>query len=282
MDHRSTRAALVGPQWRAYAHRPQDELMTDLRAGSRMPTIWHITPETLDIALRYQRLLALIKDRYHPALRILELGSGSGGLTEFLDHRVTGVDTAFDRTAERFSDRLLPVEADATDVPLPDAEYDVVVSVDMFEHLAADARASALSEMLRLLAPGGRMAIGFPAGPVAAKLDRRLNDSFAHHHGRQHPWALEHIEHGLPDPDVVEVTLRELAPAGAIVRRYRHLWGPAWWTIGALYTIRLHETAARRLGLWSDRAARLLFELVKGLNHGGCYRTFFVVDKPSA
>jgi SAM-dependent methyltransferase len=255
--------------------------MTDVRPGSRIPAIWHVTPGTLDIALRYERCLALIKDRYQPDLRILELGSGSGGLAEFLDHRVTGVDTAFDRTADRFSDRLVPVEASATAVPLRDAEYDMVVSVDMFEHLAADARVPALSEMMRLLAPGGRLIIGFPAGPVAAKLDRRLNDSFAQHHGRPHPWALEHIEHGLPDPDEVEVRLRELAPAGATVRRYRHLWGPAWWTIGALYTIRLHESVTRRLGLWTDSAARILFTLIKGLNYGGCYRTFFVVDTPS-
>lgn len=263
----------------AHAHRPRDEPVTGVGAGNRIPTIWHITPETLDIALRYERSLALIKDRYHPEMRILELGSGSGGLAEFLDHQVMGVDTAFDRTADRLSDRLLPVEADATDVPLRDAEYDVVLSVDMFEHLAATARLSALSEMLRLLAPGGRMIIGFPGGPVAAKLDRRLNDSFAQHYGRPHPWALEHIEHGLPDPDEVEFRLRELAPAGATVRRYRHMWGPAWWAIGALYTIRLHEDTARRLGLWTDRAARLLFALAKGLNYGGCYRTFFVVDK---
>jgi SAM-dependent methyltransferase len=254
--------------------------MTAVSAGNRIPAIWHVTPATLDIALRYDRLLGLLEDRYRPELRILELGSGSGGLAEFLDHQVTGVDTAFDRTAERFSDRLLPVEASATDVPLPDGEFDVVASVDMFEHLAADARVSALSEMLRLLAPGGRMILGFPAGPVAAKLDRRLNDSFAEHYGQPHPWALEHIEHGLPDPDDVEVNLRGIAPAGATITRYRHLWGPAWWAIGALYTIRLHEAAARRLGLWTDGGARLLFTLVKRLNHGGCYRTFFVVDKP--
>lgn len=245
-----------------------------------IPTIRSIAAGTLDIALRYERVLGLIKDRYHPELRIVEVGSGSGGLAEYLNHRITGVDVAFDRTAERFSDRLLPVEADAAEIPLQTGQYDLVVSLDMFEHLPPGLRRPALSEMLRLLAPGGRLILGFPAGPVAAKLDRRLNDSFVRHHDMPHPWLVEHIEQGLPDPNEVESTLRELAPPpGTSVRRYRHMWGPAWYALHALYTIRLHEATARRLGLWSERTARMLFALLKGLNYGGCYRTVFVVDK---
>ncbi len=195
---------------------------------------------------------------------------------------MTGVDSAFERTAHRLSGRLVRVHGDATEIPLPSGRADVVLSLDMFEHLPADKRAAALSEMLRLLAPSGRMILGFPAGATAAALDRRLNTSFEAEHGRPHPWVSEHIENGLPDVVEVGAQLAALADPGATVRSFGHMWGPAWYAMHLLYTVRAREPLARRLGLWSPTGARPVFELLRWCNSGSCYRTIFVVDKPPA
>src|SRR4051794_26584449 len=87
-----------------------------------------------DMALRYDAVIRLFADRYRPDLDILEVGSGSGGVTQFLHHPVTGVDRAFERTAETTTEWLQPVHGSADDLPLADASFDVVLSLEMLEH----------------------------------------------------------------------------------------------------------------------------------------------------
>jgi SAM-dependent methyltransferase len=51
--------------------------------------------------------------------------------------------------------------ADATDLPFPDAAFDVVTFFDVLEHIADDARAAA--EALRVLRPGGFVLVTSPS-----------------------------------------------------------------------------------------------------------------------
>ncbi|WP_241005380.1 bifunctional 2-polyprenyl-6-hydroxyphenol methylase/3-demethylubiquinol 3-O-methyltransferase UbiG [Nocardioides sp. zg-1228] len=63
-----------------------------------------------------------------------------------------------------FPDGLRPGEGvvgSATELPFADATFDVVSAFDVVEHCADDARA--VAELLRVLAPGGRMLISVPA-----------------------------------------------------------------------------------------------------------------------
>jgi ubiquinone/menaquinone biosynthesis C-methylase UbiE len=93
-----------------------------------------------------------------PSVRVLEIGSGRGGMLHLLRSRgydVLGVDISAERIAEaqrRFQD--LPIEqTNGTVLPFPDASFDVVLSFDVFEHIAdTDAH---LEEVRRVLRPGG-------------------------------------------------------------------------------------------------------------------------------
>ena len=145
---------------------------------SAPPTRFRITESSLDPALRYDTVIGLLAERYRPDLKILEVGSGSAGITEFLAHRVTGVDPAFERTAERRSPLLDPVVAAADALPFPDAAFDVVLSLEMLEHVPSQMREPCLSEMFRVLRPGGRMVVTFPSDETAARLDAWLNEAF--------------------------------------------------------------------------------------------------------
>src|SRR4051812_36182075 len=95
------------------------------------PASYPVTESSLDTALRYETVIALLEPRWRPDLEILEVGSGSAGVTEFLRQRVTGVDTAFERTAERASPYLEQVVASADALPFADAHFDVVLSLEM-------------------------------------------------------------------------------------------------------------------------------------------------------
>jgi ubiquinone/menaquinone biosynthesis C-methylase UbiE len=246
----------------------------------KIPTTFDITPENLDTALRYERVISLFKDIYRPDLAILEIGSGSAGVTEFLHHKVTGVDAAFERTANRQSELLTRVQGSAMALPLPDASFDVVLSLEMLEHISADDRPRCLSEMFRVLRPGGRCIIAFPADQSGERLDLRLNEAFRDVYGFDHPWVIEHIECGLPRTREVVAQIREIANGSARVRVYKHMWGPAWWHgVHRNYTVEIDILRAENSPLLAPERARRLFRIIRHLNFSPAYRSIIVIDK---
>jgi SAM-dependent methyltransferase len=208
------------------------------------------------------------------------VGAGSAGITEFLRHRVTGVDTAFERTAERASAYLDRVEASADDLPFPDGRFDVVLSLEMLEHVPAERREASLSEMLRVLRPGGRLVVSFPADETAAELDTWLNTRFRRVTGEDHPWAIEHIRHGVPaTADVVRVVRRLLGPG--TVEVHRHMSALSFRLVHRLYTVRRLAPLTRLLGLHTPFAARVLFAVCRRVHREPAYRSIVVADKPA-
>jgi SAM-dependent methyltransferase len=245
------------------------------------PIRFEITALNLDSALRYQRVIDLFKDTYRPDLAVLEVGSGSAGITEFLRHPVTGVDAQFERTATRHSDLLAKVRAAATRLPFADASYDVVLSVDMLEHVPVEDRGACLAEMLRVLRPGGTSVLAFPADESGERLDRQLNDSYRRRHNRDHQWLVEHIEYGLPRTlDVVALARNIASDAAVTITVHKHLWTPLCFLMHRIYTVGLPEWP----GLWRlvRGGAPVLFRLARFFNFSPAYRTVLVFHKRTA
>jgi len=242
-----------------------------------VPERFDITPWNIDPALRYAMVIDQLRDVWRDDLRIAEIGSGAAGITEFLDHPVTGVDSAFERTGDKANPRLERVEGTATALPFPDASYDVVLSLEMMEHLPADVREPALREMLRVLRPGGRLVVTFPAGATAERLDAWLNAAYRRRHGRDHPWAVEHLENGLPEAEPIARQAASLGPRRVVVRR--HAWAPAWKLQQLLFSVEWGYPWTRAAGIHTTPTARLLFRALRHLNRGDCYRAVLIVDR---
>lgn len=106
-----------------------------------------------------------------PTDRVINLGFGDGpqALAYAGAFRtMTGVDVQAERLVR--ARRMLSllgvagvdlVEANVEAVPLPDASFDVALAIDIIEHVEHPDRF--LAETRRLLVPGGRMLITFPA-----------------------------------------------------------------------------------------------------------------------
>lgn len=102
-----------------------------------------------------------------PGRRVLNAGAGQGSFSALLEARgfdVTSVDTspqAVELLRRRVRGEVL--EADATALPFADASFDAVVLGEVLEHIRDDA--AALREVVRVLRPGGSVAISVPGNP---------------------------------------------------------------------------------------------------------------------
>lgn len=110
--------------------------------------------------------------------RVLELGAGTGRLTEAmvgLGHRVLPTDplpAMLRHLARRLPDTR-PVAAVAERIPLPARSVDVVVAAQSFHWFDLD---RALPEIARVLRPGGRLAVAWNLRDRRIPWVRRLDD----------------------------------------------------------------------------------------------------------
>ncbi len=125
----------------------------------------------------------------HVAGRVLEVGCGTGNITQFLAQsadEVVGIDPIarfIDRFRLRFTDSQSVTShrctlADLAPPTQDHACFDTAVSCNVFEHI--EDHVGALKQVATHLRPGGKAVIFVPAGPVAfGKLDIELG-----HHRR--------------------------------------------------------------------------------------------------
>ncbi len=119
----------------------------------------------------------------YPAARVLDIGCGTGFNMEQVRARygsqVVGLDLSTDALTFCRS-RNLPdlVDGDSTRSPFRSASFDVIMALDLIEHLDDDQ--AALREVARLLRPGGAVIIFTPAFNFLWG----LQDEVSHHRRR--------------------------------------------------------------------------------------------------
>jgi 2-polyprenyl-6-hydroxyphenyl methylase/3-demethylubiquinone-9 3-methyltransferase len=153
------------------------------------------------------RLQALIQTLSpEPGMLILDLGCGKGRFARELQRlgaRVVGVDLSLGMLKEARG--IERVRALAHRLPLAPGAFDAIIAVEVFEHLEPRAQPTVLSELRRILKPGGKLAI----------LDKNvacLND--------RRPWLP-----GVAVKWIDERRGRWMYPAGGPVRE-RWFWPP--------------------------------------------------------
>jgi SAM-dependent methyltransferase len=249
-------------------------------AAPGVPERYDVNPFNIDGALRYAAIIELLRGRFHPDMRILEVGSGAGGITEFLHFPVQGLDAAFDRTELNATPYLIRTAGRAQAMPFADGEFDVAIAAEVLEHIPAGDREAALSEMLRVLRPGGRLIVTFPADATARECDTRLNDAYRDRYGTDHPWVIEHLREGVPATDEMRALLQRLAGPGATVSVQRHMHRDAWLFQQLVYSARRWFAITLPLGLHSRLGTRVVFRILRGRNGEPAYRTILVADLP--
>ena len=233
---------------------------------------------------RLAPVLALIREA--GGRELLDAGSGSRGAAPWLPGwQVTALDTSFDDYGAASGPRrrmARPVIGDVRAIPFEDRAFDVVLALDVLEHLAPADRGRALGELARVA--GRRLIVACPAGEAALACDRRLAETLPRPPG----WLAEHIATGFPSE---EELLGLLAPYGeARLEPNEHVASherlvraelsplPA----AALRVVALVLSLGLRIGGPARGAAGALLRLLRGRDRAPAYRAVVVVDRPAA
>jgi ubiquinone/menaquinone biosynthesis C-methylase UbiE len=192
------------------------------------PAASHVRKESTLLTVDFQRFGVT------PGERVLDMGCGAGRHAFELYRRGAQV-VAFDLDAEELAGvekmfgamRLegeVPAEAsaetvqgDALALPFPDDHFDKIIASEVLEHIPDDMRA--MRELMRVLKPGGQLAVTVPAW-----LPERVC------------WALSEDYHTAPGGHIRIYTLAELQAKlksiGFRIDGHHHAHGlhaPYWW-----------------------------------------------------
>lgn len=150
-------------------------------------------------ALRYLPIVDDIKSSFKKGSKILDIGSGDYGINVYMGNGFNLVGTDIENGK---NEKFKVIKASVVDLPFENESFDVVVSVDMVEHLLPEDRKKAISEMIRVAKD--RAYITFPSGKDSEVVDRILYKYYKFTHKKELPFLNEHIEYGLPSPSEIE------------------------------------------------------------------------------
>jgi SAM-dependent methyltransferase len=148
--------------------------------------------------LRYGPVVAALPPGDDP---VCEIGSGHGGLAHWVSRPVIGIDPRAGDDGVPLPANLRELSPDGATIPLDDQSVAAAVAVDTFEHIPAAGRERAITEMKRVVRPGGRVIIIGPTGPDAARGDHRVLELHRRRAAGRGSirWLEEHERNGLPD-----------------------------------------------------------------------------------
>lgn len=149
--------------------------------------------------------------------KILEVGSGEfNHLEKFLpDDNITYLDIVLPEEKKNHPSYRL---GDASNLDFEDDAFDIIVALDVYEHVPRERRADFLSEIVRVSSRLFVIGAPFDTGEVK-ETERRVNRAYRAYSHRNHPWLIEHIENGLP---VLEETIEYLKQSEYEITAYSH------------------------------------------------------------
>lgn len=227
-----------------------------------------------DSTLRYKSVVDLIEKSKYSRRPILEVGSGGSGISDFFYGQVTGVDTDFSKTGTEKNPNIEHIKGDVLKLPVGDESFYSVVCLDMLEHINAQKRGKAISELVRVTKKEGIIYLGFPSGNKSVKFEERIHDLFFKKYKKKHLWLKEHKKNGLPEKDDILLKLKELGIKKTRIRILGNANLFAWFLIHWLFTIN-HEKLISKI---IKRLYRILFFLFT-LPLPPYYRVILVIKK---
>lgn len=180
---------------------------------SRNP-ILDATAHDFNQTLRFQYIAKSVKQltKAKPNAKVLDVGAGRGTLTHYLTAKRRCEAINLETNRQQKTEDL--IVADGTHLPFIDGAFDVIVSSDVLEHIAASDRVRFLGELLRCAESGvvltfSRIHARNPEGNAIRVFERFSRSVPA--------WYREHNSCDLVDPDEVVEELKRHKVSGVSV-----------------------------------------------------------------
>ncbi len=176
-------------------------IIDTMKIKNKILEILHNSPleVSINLKLRYEPIVAKLKElkKTHNKLKVLEVGSGSKGVTRFFKHHVTGIDVEFQKHKNKYlKEILIPPNKKYT---FKNNEFDVVVSVDTIEHIPRKYRKKTLKEMLRVSKRFIMLTCPFAITEWDLKILANWNKNTPTYKNTR-----EHVDCGIPHPNEIE------------------------------------------------------------------------------
>ena len=212
------------------------------------------------------------KNRGREVLNILDVGGGWRSIYpeiyKLVDKgfvNLTSVDVDFEDkkmfTKVNYT-KLMPGDK----LPFKDNSFDLVFSLDAFEHVFPKQRKSFMTELLRVCAKD--CILSFPTGKYSFALDKELYNFSKEYSKEVHRFFKEHLENGLPDITDYHIlfkkegfSLVEELPKHSLY--FRRIFMKLWIVKPLLYKI----------------FSPLILITYLFFNFGKCYRTYYFFKK---
>jgi hypothetical protein len=224
---------------------------------------------SMDMALRYRPIVRYLRKHFEAGALMIDVGSGSAGITPYLHRRVVGVDRNFDGPPSSW---LVKCVGDVLTLPFADRSVDVTLCVDTLEHIPPGERPAAIKELLRITR---RLAvIAVPCGPLSAQRDRDLSRTLNARLARHDRFVDEHVQNGLPELDELRTWIADAGDEMGrtfAVRNEGNVHLGVWWMV-QMAKVSLVWRAALIV------AFPLAFPILSRFNGPPCYRQILFVE----
>jgi ubiquinone/menaquinone biosynthesis C-methylase UbiE len=144
-------------------------------------------------------------NKYVNNTSILDVGCGTGLITQVLHGDITGLDISTWKLerAKRYIPNAKFVEGDAENLPFKDNSFDCIISTDIIEHL--ERPDLAIKEIKRVLKQGGLYLGTVPSKHIIWKLRRFLTTSDFGVEPFHNYYSVEQVRAMIKDLEIVEV-----------------------------------------------------------------------------
>lgn len=227
-----------------------------------------------DTALRYYPVVQIIEKLNNPKLALLEVGSGTNGISDYYAGKVIGVDTDFAKTQGEKNPNIEYHKGSINKLPFKNNSFDVVICMDTLEHLPSEQREKAISEILRVTKTAGLAIIGFPSGGISSFAEQVINSLYKGKYGQEHLWLKEHRINGLPTDEEIKTILKNLGIAENQIKIIKNANILIWLKIHILYTVFSASLLSRALKYFYK-----IFHFKSRLPIPPFYRSIFVIKK---
>jgi len=234
-------------------------------------------------AIRYVPVIKELRPNIKIKDTILEVGSGPLGLSQHIKYPMTGIDT--DISGPRYSHMKL-IRSSAEDLQFEDDAYDVVISLDMLEHIPQNKRGKVISEMLRVAKK--KVVLGVPVGETAKRWEAKVMAVFKKQYNKiknrdekkslkkRNIFLFQHQKYKLPEETEILKVINECSALKSIKVRIKSVLNESLivWYFGVLGEMK-HNYFRWFLTMV---IFIVLFPLLARVRWGGCYRTIFIID----